>query len=74
MSLELIVLGGYGQFVWPAFIFSFVSCLYLYLKTKKELKEQEKIFLDEFKQFRGIIVEALPKKEYTKKALSGNLV
>ena len=74
MNLELLILGGYGQFVWPAFIFSFVSCLYLYLKTKKELKKQEKIFLDEFKQFRGIIVEALPKKENTKKALSGNLV
>ena len=74
MNLELIVLGGYGQFVWPAFIFSFVSCLYLYLKTKKELKKQEKIFLAEFKQSRGTIVEALPKKENTKKALSGNLV
>ena len=35
MNLELLTLGGYGQFVWPAFIFTFISCYYLYLKTKE---------------------------------------
>ena len=50
MNLELLILGGYGQFVWPAFIFTFVSCFSLYVKTKKEFKKQEKIFLKEFKQ------------------------
>ena len=24
MNLELLILGGYGQFVWPAFVFTFV--------------------------------------------------
>ena len=38
MNIELLVLGGYGQFVWPAFILTFASCFMLYLKTKKELK------------------------------------
>ena len=50
MNTELLTLGGYGQFVWPAFIFTFVCCFVLYLKTKKELKKQEAIFLIEFKQ------------------------
>ena len=50
MNTELLILGGYGQFVWPAFIFTFVCCFVLYLKTKKELKKQEAIFLIEFKQ------------------------
>ena len=50
MNLELLILGGYGQFVWPAFIFTFVSCFSLYVETKKEFKKQEKIFLKEFKQ------------------------
>ena len=50
MNTELLILGGYGQFVWSAFIFTFVCCLALYLKTKKELKKQEAIFLIEFKQ------------------------
>ena len=50
MDLEFIVLGGYGQFVWPAFIFTFVSCFALYIKTKKEFQKQEKMFLKEFKK------------------------
>ena len=50
MNLELLILGGYGQFVWPAFIFTFVSCFVLYVKTKKEFQKQEKMFLKEFKQ------------------------
>ena len=50
MNIELFILGGYGQFVWPAFIFAIVSCFFLYLKTKKEFQKQEKIYLKEFKQ------------------------
>ena len=50
MNLELLILGGYGQFVWPAFIFTFVSCFSLYVKTKKEFQKQEKMFLKEFKK------------------------
>ena len=50
MNIELLILGGYGQFVWPAFIFTFVSCFVLYVKTKKEFQKQEKMFLKEFKQ------------------------
>jgi len=50
MNLELFALNGYGQFVWPAFVFTFASCFILYIKTKKEFKKQEKTFLIEFKQ------------------------
>ena len=27
MIQDLFVLNGYGQFVWPAFMFTFLSCL-----------------------------------------------
>ena len=74
MNMELFILDGYGQFVWPALIFTFVSCLYLYLKTKKELQEQEKLFLDEFKQLQTIKIEVAKRKETTKKVLSGNSI
>jgi len=50
MNIELVILGGYGQFVWPAFIFTFVCCFSLYMKTRKELKKQEKLFLIKNKQ------------------------
>ena len=67
MNLELLILGGYGQFVWPAFIFTFVSCFSLYVKTKKEFQKQEKNFLKEFKQMQTEKIETVKEKE----ALSG---
>ena len=70
MNIEFLVLGGYGQFVWPAFIFTFVSCFLLYLKTKKELKKQEKMFLIEFKQTSLTKTEAVKQKELSKEILS----
>ena len=48
MNFELLILGGYGQFVWSAFIFTFACCFALYVKTKKEFQKQEKMFLREF--------------------------
>ena len=46
--MELLTMNGYGQFVWTAFTFSFVTCFYLYFKTRKEFKKQEKVYLLEF--------------------------
>ena len=43
MNIELLTMNGYGQFVWTAFIFSFVACLYLYLKTKNVEKSLKHI-------------------------------
>ena len=68
MNLELLILGEYGQFVWPAFIFTFVSCFSLYVKTKKEFQKQEKKFLKEFKQMQTEKIETVKEKE----ALSGS--
>ena len=72
MSTEFFILNGYGQFVWPAFIFTFVSCFSLYLKTKKEFQKQEKIYLKEFEQSQTIKIETDKRKETKKQALSGN--
>ncbi len=72
--MELLVLDGYGIFVWPAFIFAFVSCFLLYLKTKKEFKRQEKFFLIEFKQIPVKKNEVSKQKELSKEVLSGSSV
>ena len=72
MNIEFLVLGGYGQFVWPAFIFTFVSCFLLYIKTKKELKRQEKMFLIEFGQIPVAKIEVAKQKELLKKVLSSS--
>ena len=74
MNIEFLVLGGYGQFVWPAFIFTFVSCFLLYIKTKKELIKQEKMFLIEFKQMPVSQIEVDDQKEPSKEILSGSLI
>ena len=74
MNLDFFVLGGYGQFVWPAFMFTFLSCLTLYLKTKKELQKQEKIFLSEFKQSENIKIESGKITGNIKEVLSGSSI
>ena len=72
--MEIVNLGGYGQFVWPAFIFTFVSCSYLYFKTRAELKKQEKIFLNEFSQLRAEKVKTSKRNEPIKEVLSGSSI
>ena len=52
MIQEIVNLNGYGQFVWPAFFFTILNCYLLYIQTINELKRQEKLFLNEFKQFK----------------------
>ena len=63
MNLELFILGGYGHFIWPAFIFTFLSCFILYLKTSREFQRQEKIFLNEFKQMQLVKIKVVKEKE-----------
>ena len=74
MNLELFILDGYGQYVWPAFIFTIVSCFSLYLKTSKEFKKQEKIYLKEFEQLQTIKIEAGKRRETKKEVLSGSSI
>ena len=74
MIIEFLVLGGYGQFVWPAFIFTFASCSYLYFKTRSELKKQEKIFLNKIKQPNIIEIKIAKRKETLKEVLPSNLI
>ena len=70
MDSNLFNLSGYGQFVWPAFIFTFISCLSLYLITKKELKKQEKIFFSEYKQLQTKRIHAVEEKKDLQEVIS----
>ena len=69
MNIEFLSLGGYELFVWPAFIFTFVSYFLFFLKTKKELKKQEKMFLIEFGQMPTTKNEVAKQKKILKEAL-----
>ena len=70
MNLEFLILGGYWYFVWPAFVFTFVSCFVLYFKTNKEFKAQKRIFLNEFKQMQSVKTRTFERKE----SLSSSLI
>ena len=74
MNLEIFILNGYGQFVWPAFLFTFLSCFFLFLKTKAEFRKQEKIFLNTFEQPKIIKIQIARQKEVIAKNLSSKPV
>ncbi len=71
--MEFVTLGGYGQFVWPAFIFTFICCFALYLKTMKDLKKQEKIFLLKSRQLPETKIRISKPKKLSKEVLSTGL-
>ena len=74
MNLDFFILDGYGQFVWSAFIFTFVSCVALYRKTRKELQKQEKIFLSEYEELHATKIKSTEEKKTTKEVLSGSFI
>ena len=67
MISKLVYLSGYGQFVWPAFMFTYFSCLILYLKTRNDLKKYEELFFKEFTQTNEI--ETVREEKIAKKAV-----
>ena len=47
MNFEIFLMDGYGVYVWSSFGFTFLVCLFLYIRTKKTLKKLEKDFIKE---------------------------
>ena len=50
MIENLILMNGYGIFVWSCFIFTFTVCGAVYYKTLKTLKKYEKEFAKEIEE------------------------
>jgi len=72
--MELFILGGYGLFVWPAFIFTLLSCFCLYLMTLAELRKEEEKFALEFKKFHIDKFPIAKKTDNAKEVLSPSLI
>ena len=47
MNFEIFTMNGYGAYVWSSFVFTFLVCLFLYLRTRKTLRKLEKDFIKE---------------------------
>ena len=74
MDINQLILNGHGQFVWPAFIFTFLCCFFLYSKTMKEFKKQEKIFLNEFKELKTVKEKVAKNKENAREVWSASSI
>ena len=74
MIKELLFLGGYGQFVWPAFIFTVASTFGLYLNTRNELKKIEKIYLENFYQTQSSNIKIAKQNDTLGKVLSNSRI
>tara|TARA_B100000945_G_C20090677_1_gene461120 strand:+ start:62 stop:292 length:231 start_codon:yes stop_codon:yes gene_type:complete len=69
MNINIFLMSGYGLYVWSAFIFAFLICLYLFLKTKKSLNKLEKDYKEEVKKLSTEKVETLNTRKITKEIL-----
>ena len=50
MIQKLLLMDGYGLFVWLSFTITFLACGFIYFKTYKTLKKYEKDFAKELNQ------------------------
>ena len=50
MIKDLILMNGYGLFVWSSFALTFLTCAVVYYKTRKTLKKYEKEFAKEISE------------------------
>ena len=48
MILDILILDGYGKFVWPAYIFTIFSFSYLYFLIKLQFEKERERFVKKF--------------------------
>ena len=72
MNFEIIMLNGYGFYVWPAFTLTFLSFFFLYYVTRKDLKRHERLLLLENKNLQNDKIVIIKRKKIIEEALSAN--
>ena len=70
MNLDIFLMGGYGLYVWSAFLFTFLVCLVLFIKTKKTLNKIERDYQEEVKKLSAEQVETLNSRKISKEILT----
>ena len=63
-------MGGYGLYVWSAFIFTFLVCFALFFKTRKSLNKLERDFKEDVKKLSAEQVDALKTRKISKEILT----
>ena len=62
-------MNGYGIYVWSSFLFTFLICLFLFLKTKKSLIKLVKDFIKETQSLSYEQLEDLKKQKVAREIL-----
>ena len=69
MNFEFFIMNGFGIYVWSAFAFTFIVCLFLYIRTRKTLKKLEKDFIKEANNLSEEQFENIKKQKIAKEIL-----
>jgi len=69
MNFDIFSMNGYGIYVWSSFLFTFLTCLFLFLKTEKTLRKLEKDFIKEAQTLSDEQLEDLKKQKVAKEIL-----
>ena len=69
MILDVLLMSGYGIYVWSSFLLTFLICLFLFLKTRKTLKKLEKDFIKETENLSQQQFEDFKKQKIVKEIL-----
>ncbi len=70
MNINFFLMNGYGLYVWSAFVFAFVVCLVLFLKTKKSLYKVERDYKEEVEKLSKSQVDILNTGKISKEILT----
>ena len=69
MNFEFLIMNGFGVYVWSAFAFTFIVCLFLYIRTRKTLEKLEKDFIKEANNLSEEQFEDIKKQKIAKEIL-----
>ncbi len=73
MNINFFLMNGYGLYVWSAFVFAFIVCLFLFLKTKKSLYKVERDYKEEVKKLSKEQVDILNTGKISKELISSQV-
>ena len=69
MNLDVVLMNGYGFYVWASFLLTFLICLFLFLKTRKTLRKLEQNFVKESQGLSREQLEDLKKEKIAREIL-----
>ena len=74
MIKEIILMNGYGPYVWSAFIFTLVSFATLYLVTKLHLLKEQKKYIVKFSSLNEAKTLAVKEQKINKEILLKSVI